>query len=361
MNLWLLNKDFENVAVLDQYESFIWTDRYNEAGDFEMVMVANTAIAGMVEKDFYIVSDDSDRMMVVERIEIETDSEDGNKIIFTGNSLETFLKRRIVWGFKTFTDSNFQDAIETLLNENVINPSDEKRKIPNFIFKRSDDERITKEKLKAQYTGENLYSIIERTCQEKNIGFKVVLDEEQRFVFSLYCGEKRTYDQTVNPYVIFSPKFDNIISSRYLNTDQDYYNVGLVAGEGSENERDFLGIGLAVEGLNRRELFIDAGDISHRTEGDTEIGPEKYKELLDQRGREELAKTKRTRLFEGEVEGTILFKYRRDYFMGDIVQVENEYGFAGESRVTELVISQSKDKIAVYPTFTNLDEEGEPI
>lgn len=36
MELLVLNTTFESIAVVDTYESLIWTDRYNAYGDFEI-------------------------------------------------------------------------------------------------------------------------------------------------------------------------------------------------------------------------------------------------------------------------------------------------------------------------------------
>ena len=91
-----------------------------------------------------------------------------------------------------------------MLNENVISPSDSNRKISNFIFKESTDSAITKLKLEAQYTGDNLYDVIQKICEEQGIGFKITLNDKKQFVFELYAGFDRSYDQTENPYVIFS-------------------------------------------------------------------------------------------------------------------------------------------------------------
>ena len=38
MEIYVLNTNFESVAVVDEFESLIWTDRYDEAGDFELYM-----------------------------------------------------------------------------------------------------------------------------------------------------------------------------------------------------------------------------------------------------------------------------------------------------------------------------------
>ena len=57
-------------------------------------------------------------------------------------------------------------------------------------------------KLEAQYTGDNLYDVIQKICEEQGIGFKITLNDEKQFVFELYAGSDRSYDQTENPYVI---------------------------------------------------------------------------------------------------------------------------------------------------------------
>ena len=56
------------------------------------------------------------------------------------------------------------------------------------------------------------------------------------------------------------------------------------------------------------------------------------------------------REFEGEITSTI-FKYDEDYYMGDIVEVANEYGNESEPRIIEYIYSQSNNELKYYPTF----------
>ena len=39
MDVTILNTDLDAVAIVDTYESFIWTDRYYAYGDFELVFL----------------------------------------------------------------------------------------------------------------------------------------------------------------------------------------------------------------------------------------------------------------------------------------------------------------------------------
>lgn len=97
-----------------------------------------------------------------------------------------------------------------MLNECIISPSIADRKISNFVFVPSTDPKITSLKIDNQYTGDCLYDVIKGLCEENNIGFKIVLTDENKFAFSLYAGVDRSYEQTENPYVVFSPNFENI-------------------------------------------------------------------------------------------------------------------------------------------------------
>ena len=272
----------------------------------------------------------------------------------TGRSLESMLDRRIVWT-QTILNGNLQNGVQQLLNENLINPTNADRKIDNFIFLASEDERVTSLTLEAQYTGDNLLTVINSICETNDIGFKVYLNDENKFVFTLYKGQDRSYDQLVNPYVIFSTNFDNIIDSEYLESKTKYKNVTLVAGEDKGTARKTVVVGEGY-GIDRRELYTDARDIS-TTNGNTSLTDAQYTSQLQQRGKENLAKNILIKTFDGEFETQKMFSYRKDFNMGDIVQVVSEYGRETRSQIMEMIISQDLSGYTTYPTFKILDNE----
>lgn len=357
MDLLVLNKSLDVIAIVDVYESIIWTERYYEYGDFELYTAMTQDLLNYIKTDNYIQRVGSDRVMIIEEIRIDTDSETGNHITITGRSLESILDRRVIWS-QTTISGNLQNGIKKLINENIISPSKEERKISNFIFKDSTDSQITGLTVEAQYTGDDLYDVISKVCEEKSIGFKVSLNENKQFVFELYAGADRSYEQTNYPYVVFSPNFDNIINSNYLESKENLKNVALVGGEGEGTARKYLAIG-NTSGLDRRELFVDARDISSEGEDGETLTTEQYNELLKQRGNEYLADYTDLVSFEGAVETNIMYKYGVDFFDGDIVQIANEYGHEAKVRILEVVISENEEGNSVYPTFKTITEEGE--
>lgn len=355
MELFVLNADFESIAVIDTYESMIWTDRYNAYGDFEIYFAMDENLLEYIKEDYYLWLKDSEHSMIIEDIKIDADTEEGNRLIVTGRSLESILERRIIWGQRIFS-GNLQNAIQVMLNENIISPSVADRKIANFIFVPSTDSKITSLTIDNQYTGDDLYTVIKGLCEENNIGFKIVLTDDNQFAFSLYAGADRSYDQTENPYVVFSPNFENIINSNYFSSKAGYRNVTLVAGEGEGASRKTMVVGSA-SGLDRRELFTDARDISSDTEDGT-LSDAEYIAQLRTRGLKNLADHMITTAFEGEVEVTRLFKYGEDFFIGDIVQIANEYGNENSAYISELIISNSDEGLSIYPTFKTISKEG---
>ena len=306
MDILVLDENLEVIDIVETFNSFIWTDRYNEYGDFELRISIDDRSVKALRIDRYLQNRDSDHLMIIDTLEIDSDAEDGTYLVVTGKSLESILGRRIVWGLKIL-EGNLQNGIKSLLNENVISPSNLDRKINNFVFEESTDPLITELSIKAQYTGDNLYDVIHTICENQNLGFKVTLNDSKQFVFKLYSGKDRSYSQSENPYVIFSPKFDNLLSGNYIESKAAWKNVTLVGGEGEGTERRYTAVG-NVSGLKRREIFTDARDVSSTTEAGETISSDAYISLLRQRGKEKLSENVNVMSFEGEAEMTQMFR-----------------------------------------------------
>lgn len=358
MEALILDRQYETLDVLDTFESFIWTDRYRGYGDFEIYMPIHMLALSTLKQDCYLMIPSSDSRMIIEDIQTDTDAENGNHLTVTGRSLESLLHRRIIWGHTVLT-GNFQDGIQRLLNENIISPSNTNRKIPGFTFKASTDTAITSLTIDTQFLGDDLYEAIFALCEEKDIGFRVLPIDGGGFLFELYVGKDRSYRQEALPYVVFSPSYENMLSSNYLESKKGLKTVALAAGEGEGADRKLIeaaddsGGG---SGLDRRELFVDVSGVSSST-SDGALPEEEYIRQLKEKGREGLAETKITKSFEGEIEASHQFIYGRDFFIGDIVQVVNEYGMEARSRVSELVLSQSAEGESINPTFTAIEDD----
>ncbi len=373
----VLNKNFEAVSILDSFESFIWTDRYYEAGDFELVLAQSDVPSGL-ELGFYLQIVQSDHLMIIEDIQITKSSSEGSKVTLTGRSLESILDRRVIYEF-SYLKGDFQAAIHDLLNNSIIKPTEPERKIPNFIFEENvSDKYISETIVDAQYFGISLYEVIVSLCQHYRIGFQVTLQNDTEFVFKLYHGANRSLSDTndTGDFVIFSKDFGNIVKEEYLESIKDYKNAALIGGEGDGTNKvcaqttlhdvSFLAPSIDVPtGLERREIYVDANDTSstYKAEDGTEsqMTSEQYESALKGVGQDELFNHSVTRSLNGEIETLRQFTYGTDFFLGDVVSIETIFAKSTNARIIEVTFSCSASGYEVYQTLQsiNIGDYGE--
>lgn len=346
MNIYVLDKSLNIVDIIDTYSSIIWTNRYYECGDFELYTLATPHLIEILKEDYYLIREEHENnAMVIESISILTDAENGNYITVTGRCLKSIVYRRIIWS-QTNLSGKLSKAIERLLNENLINPADTNRRIDNFEILSLFDNN---EQIDTQFTGDNLGESITAISKSYGLGWNVELDiEKKKFYFVLYAGTNRSYEQIENPWIVFSNEFENLLTTNYTFDRSNYSNVAKVAGEGEGTLRKFTTLGDA-EGVDRFEVFIDADDISSN-EG--EISESEYLTQLEERGKERLAEFSSVETFEGEtIDYTNVFQ--KDYFLGDIVEVVNEYGMEAVTRVIEVIETEDESGKYTIPTFSS--------
>jgi hypothetical protein len=351
----ILDKNFNQIADIDTIQSFLWIERYSEAGEFEFYTQANADIIYYMQIGNYLVVDESEKTMVIENIELTSAVDEGDIFIVTGTSLEGLLRRRICWGQYTFNGS-LHSAIKTLVTDAFIGTAVAGRRIPNFVFQDSTDARILAMTVDIQLDGENLYEIVSELCLVYGIGYKIILSPQNQFIFSLYMGNDRGPNQTQFPEVVFSPEYENVLRSTYRDNSDVKKNITYVLGEIEVDDGTGSGQTVPVRqvylvddgalgtGVDRMEMFTDSTGI--RDEGDGA-----YPSLMIQSGRDSLVQNREMEEFDGEFETTILFQYEQDFFMGDIVHVANAWGITKRSRVVEFVRSLAEDGLISYPRF----------
>lgn len=378
----ILNKRYENVAIIDEFESMIWTDRYNGYGDFELYMPMALAPLDAFQLGYYVYNPNSDHLMIIEDIAIDTDVEAGNHITVTGRSLESIFERRIIWNPVTIR-GNFQRIWGKIIDENIMTPTNPDRRISPFTMLYALDGRIPSLTLDAQYYGETLYDALVAACEENQIGWRLLPDfvneassaeDNGGFIFSFYDGVDRSYAQDENPWIVFSSKYDNLLSSNYFESERDHKTACLALASVNEEQKTIEAIAPngGAKGLERRELFLSTY-IQTLTETVTymdEEGNEQEMEVtnyddfftqLRTKGEEELANYNHVITYEGNIEARQQFLYGREFYMGDIVQVVNEYNISSRSRITEIVYSVDDTGISTNPTFVAVDQEFDSI
>lgn len=348
MDIYIMNKNFETIEIVDFCSSVIWTKRYFEAGDFEIVLPACKEMMELMTEGNFLYRLDDDRIMIIKKIQLQTDFETGDSLIVSGVSVEKALSQRIVWE-QTNLRGTVADGITKLLNENAISPKISSRKIDHLEIGQL-CQNAAKLSLIKQLTGDQLDEAISAICKTYGIGWKMTM-EDGTFKFHLYSGTDRSYGQEENPYVIFSEEFGNLLSSDYVNDKLNYKNVAMVAGEGEGTARKKTIVGDA-KGWDRHEIFVDQRNLSSN---DGEIPDDEYIAQLKEAGNEQLAEHQLNESFESDIDPTVNYTYGVDYFLGDVVQIENAYGVKTKARITEIIESEDESGHTYIPTFENVE------
>ena len=273
-DVWILDEDFQKMDIIDDYTSLIWSRRYYEVGDFELYVRVTDKNLKLLNVDLsttarFIMRNDTKEVMRIEKIEISTDAEEGDFITASGRDLRCLLYQRVtneeislgetlnspVTGDTLNDDAvKITEAIYTMVNYNLYNPSDSKRKIPRFIIQTNTID-VGTSAMRID-VGENVGEKVEELCNDFRIGWKAEWNGSQ-IVFTCYEGEDRTSE------VVFSEEFSNLI--KFTNTEnlEDFYNTMLVHNEYTDedgNESEDVIIFGEDEGFTRFEKSFSASE-----------------------------------------------------------------------------------------------------
>lgn len=358
MEVSVWDKNFQRQGYIDNYQSLLWAIRYNSMGDFKLVMPMSSEVRAFTKANPYLSIPNARHMMVVEEQTIETSASGGATLTLSGRSLESLLTRRIIWT-RTNHNGYLIDLLNKIINDAFINPTTSQRKVPGFTIAFSAPMYKLQTVVDKQYIGESVYSAVEELCTYAGLGFCMELHNGLPRL-QVYLGNDYSYTTiaTNRQYVTISPKFDNLLSSKTQWTNKDFKTIALVGGEGEDTARRFAYVGgdkTGTEtGWDRRELFVDARDIQSKV-NNTQLTTTQYNSLLGARGKSTLKKTEPYTKIDGIIDPVGLYAINEQWYLGDVIQVENGYGDGYRARVDELVYSRDQEGYKVSPTFKNLD------
>lgn len=346
MYIYVINRDFEKIGMIEN-ASVIWASRYYSCGDFEIYMPATKKNIDLIKQGYFVIKEDKetkkidkDNVGILEDLELSDEIEEGDMVTITGKFAPVILGKRII-AQQTQLRGNFQTSVRNLITTNVINPVKSSRKISCIELGNLDDS-IT-ETLEMQTTGDNLLTKIEETSKNLGIGFRMPL-RKKKIYFEMFKGIDRSYNQSQNPWIVFSDKYDNLSSSLYQKTTSIKKNVFLIASEGEGLDRKTLWGSAnddedSITDLDRIETYVDARNMSSNEDNITD---DEFYNQMNEEGKTHLVVTSES------FDGTILlknYKYGKpedggDFFLGDIITIEkNKWGLYINARVIEHIDS----------------------
>lgn len=360
MELTILDSMLRRSAVIDSYVSLIWTDRMQDLGDFQLIVHSTRANRALYQADVMLGLSTSDRVMVIETIQDQTDDQGNQQLTITGHDLLKILKDRVAalalanltlqpnWplsdtpGNIARTIFNNICVLGTLASTDIIPLINYPGSLypPDTVIEPSTV-------ITLDLTPTDVFTAIQTNIIQKyTLGFRLYkgLDTSQLY-FEIYAGVDRTSHQTLYPAVVFSPDLDNLADMTELTTDAGTKNVAYVFAVNDWTIVYAQGADATTTGFSKKVLYVDASDIT------TAAGPTLTAQL-QQRGLEQLAINGSSQAFDGEIPTTSQYTPGIDYNLGDLVEVRNSDGVSNDMLVTENIFASDAQGQRSYPTLT---------
>lgn len=332
MELRIFSPEMEFLGIVENQTSLIWTRRYRKPGCFELHAPITQSNLSLLKMGNLVWKKGSVEAGVVEDVRLE-ESNVKKSMLVKGRFLSSFMDRRLIRGTINFS-GKAEEAMRMLLENVTPIPRVELGALNGF-----------EETANFQVTCKNLLEIEQKLATASNFGFGFYPDfNTRKIVFKVYQGKDKTIKSGVTSRVIFSENYNNLNNSVYQVNNQLYKTLAYVGGEGEGTERKYVTVGDG-EGLELRELFVDAKDI--RSEG---LSDEEYEALLIQRGKEKLAENCISESFECDTGADVNFKYKEDYDLGDIVSLKKKaWGIIQDKRIEEIQEIYEYGQMMVVP------------
>lgn len=347
-------------AVCDSFSSLLWDIEYYKCGEFEVYIAASPRNIEIFQTGRIVGrDDDKEHFGLIESVELETDSEDGDYLIIKGRFLMCLLERRIIYPTFNFTKLvSYSQIIMNVVQYNACTSGI--RKILGLIVGCSSGTCWdTETKLQVSYDNlmEWIYTICEKIGGTANIRLSKTNTEQYEMIFELSQGTDRSILQEINPHIIFSDRYNNLLSFTYFTDTSVKKNYAYVLGkgEGEKRKRTTYFEGAEPSSLNRYEVYVDAKDISDEEQENGETKPlseEEYSELLKEKGKQSLVPITMKSESQIAVQST-QFQYGVDYFVGDFVTVEHRRFGIRQNKIQLVGMIESFDHNGrnLTPTF----------
>jgi len=323
MNIRILSNTLGFVGEIDNYESFFVVLNHGDMSMAQVTIRADKNNADLLVKGNYIyAADDTDHVFIITDAPKSYDAK-GEVLHITAYDVFWIFKGRITnTGTSALTHSSktVEYIVKDWIDTAIISATDADRQISILTTKAGTT------------LGSTINSSVSQTPLDEDIKQLLSIDElgligaydsvTPSIEVDLYEGEDRSVNNTdSNSPVIFDVKYDNIISGEEKDSNANVKNFAYVLGVDTDGTRIVEEYGTAT-GISRRELAVDAGDISASAD-------------LQNIGKANLISTE-TGITANVDALRGSFDYGTDYFLGDIVTIiDNDLRLLTVERVWE--------------------------
>lgn len=400
MELVNLNADLQPDKLIENYSSLIWTERYRPVGDFELKTSDIERTMNLLPLDSFVSLRDSTVPMMVEVYKLEKPKGSGPILTVTGRSLDFVIEQRAAtisnsggkssWVISAAKSSDAAYmAMRLVLGDvaryqgaTLVLPAVSPAMAPEDAIPEVDltlpadfyvppawsgatsyvaDDQVTSgtntdgspkiwqartaissggsaptvgadwAEVKFEISPGDLYSAVQNLLSVNHRGIKAVRPNlgDTKFGLEIYNGVDRRSD------IVIDARLDQLDESTYLFSNQGSTNVAYIYKSGAHEIVNKTST--VPSGLDRRVLYMDVAN-----ENPTDL---RSRALVD------LYKYNATAIFDGKIAQTVAEGYNTEYFLGDIIKLQGEYGLHNDVRVVEFIRTSDSTGDQAYPAF----------
>lgn len=362
MDMVKLDTQFNVSQFIENIHSILWIERFcPKIGEFVVKSADIRGLKSALPLGSFVSLRDAREIMIVENHELDTTG-DELLVSISGRSIVSILEDRVHLRSSTDPEDNLNDQTtgsaldaahyiwQVAAGSLVAHSGDELPNVAEMAYDNA-DLNLTKEfEIPLGSSWDAIVSVLDPS----DCGIRILrpawtgpLNFAHRH---LYRRKDRSINQTTNEQVVFSDEAGDYDDVRYLWTQKESKNVAYV-----QSPLGFLRVfanGISsIGGFERKDLFVDASDITEVKSGQTLNG------LLTSRGLRELRKTYKTKTayIDASISPRTQYVYDEDYQLGDVVTVVNEFNIKKSMVVAEYVRNQDINGETAYPTLIEDD------
>lgn len=356
MIIFTLNATHQPSNSIQEFASFVWVERYQSPGDFQLVVENNVSILTLLPLGSLISHTDTKEVMIIENHEIGRDSKKTLKVTISGRSFETFAEERPIAGCDTALFNlavppvKNADLTITAASEDVIlqllksglepGTASASNAISNLLIRKVI--RVLDTSMTHIVKRSDIYSRVLEYLRLSDSGIKIIRPNGAQTTMDIVVHDG--LDKSAS--VIFYASNEDLDDATYFRSIKGSKNYAQAATHQAVRLYRDRSLGVDVTGLERRILYIEDADILGTFPAPTTT------DAVASWAQFKLDEHIKIIIMEAKISKTAKPKFKIDYDIGDLVKVFGEFEIAQIMRVTEHILTVDEDGIRGYPSLS---------
>ncbi|MEG0168307.1 MAG: hypothetical protein RR709_10635, partial [Ruthenibacterium sp.] len=257
-SLFVYDENFQPIGVVEDIHSLQWLSEYQSVGEVKLVVSATAKNRLLLHDGYRLFCTQQPESAIICETELTDDGKEA-KLTVRAQLSAARWEHRVVMATENIT--KIESGILALI-----------RKYRNGLPGITAAAKGFAASIDMQITWGSVLGAVMRLCAASTLGFREIFSAKTRTdTFEVYSGTDRTRGIAYNGY--FGDDIDNLADIKIQKGSADFKNVAIVAGEGQGKDRTVVTVTLGnYTGERRRELFVDAKDISRTYQIATQSG-----------------------------------------------------------------------------------------